>query len=435
MKNNQTIVLLLLVLWISFTGAALGAQDPSTGSKVDAGQIKNLLDTWQGDDEVLNQAKGMLDTILAKNPRDHRALIQLSRYYLMNGYISSATRSNGRNRFRIGRYEPGTLERAEKILREALQIKAGDADCYVLLGNIFIEQQRLKEAREALVRAETIGTDNPWLHLNWAVLLRVIGDADKAADRCKNVLKSDTKEKKAIRAARALLIDYHEDRGEYKEVDNYYRQICKMNPPDAWTRGNYADFLRRDMGKFDEAIKYARESLSIMDYGVGRRILAFCLYAKWADLIINQKKPESEAQRYYKEAFQLLPDLKHIMVYGGSEPTGKAVAKLLVAKGIPVDARAEDGSTALIIACNTSRADVARHLLSLGANPNARSNGGWTALFGAADEGNEELVKLLLQHGADTSYTFRNVDAATWAQKRGRYGIIKLLKEGAVKSQ
>ena len=87
----------------------------------------------------------------------------------------------------------------------------------------------------------------------------------------------------------------------------------------------------------------AREALDIMNYGVGRRILAGCLYEKLADLIINQKLPEKQAPAHYEEAFQLYPNLDLVMAYEGSHATSKALVQLLKAKGISIDARAEDG--------------------------------------------------------------------------------------------
>jgi len=262
-------------------------------------------------------------------------------------------------------------------------------------------------------------------------LLRALGEPEKAAERCQVVLKSGTKDKGALVSAYSRLLDYHHDRYDYKQVEELYRKICEMDPTNAWVRGNYADFLRKDLGKFDEAIAWARKALSIMDYGVGRRILAFCLYAKWADVTINQNKSGSQAEQYYREAFQLFPDLDYAMVWEASEPTGIALAKALVSKGIPIDVKTEDGTTALIVAFGENRVGVAKYLLSLGANPNAKNNKGMFPLFGAAYTGNEVAVRLLLQNGADPSQRFQNADAATWAERQGHTAIANLIRQYA----
>jgi tetratricopeptide (TPR) repeat protein len=234
-----------------------------------------------------------------------------------------------------------------------------------------------------------------------------------------------------LSSAYGFLLEYHRKRREHDKVIELYQVLFKLDPTNAWSRGNYANYLRTELGRFDEAIAYAREALSIMNYGAGRHILALCLYGKWADVIINQKRPESEAQKYYDEAFRLDPELDLVMAYEGSYAKGKALVQLLKSKGVSVDAKAEDGSTALMIASNTGRIDAVRLLLSLGANPNVKSVNGWTALLGAADEGYEEVVKVLLESGADPKQTFRNADAATLAERRGRAEIARMIRQYA----
>ncbi len=102
-----------------------------------------------------------------------------------------------------------------------------------------------------------------------------------------------------------------------------------------------------------------------------------------------------------------------------------------MSRGTSIDPRAEDGSTALIIASNTGHTDVVKHLLTLGANPNTKTNNGWTALHAAADDGYKEIVEVLLQSGADTSLTYRNMDAATWAERSGKTDVANLIRQRA----
>jgi ankyrin repeat protein len=109
------------------------------------------------------------------------------------------------------------------------------------------------------------------------------------------------------------------------------------------------------------------------------------------------------------------------------------LVQLLKSKGVSIDARTEDGSTALIVASNTGRTDAVKMLLSLGANPNARANNGWTPLLGAADEGYQEVVKLLLEGGADPNQKIRNMDAAMLAERRGRTELATLIRQYAAR--
>jgi Tfp pilus assembly protein PilF len=394
-------------------------------------QAKDLLDSWHGEHESLAKAKDILDLVLQKDPQNYRALKQLARYYIMDGYLYTTRTSNGKNFYRTGNFKPGTLQRAEETLKRALEINPSYAEGYVLLGHVYAEQRRLKNAREVLIKAETLGTNDPWLHLNLAHVLTASGETEAAADRYTRVLKSGTDDKKALSAAYEFAIEYHQNRQEYNKVDELYKELLKVDRTNAWSRGNYADFLRRDLRKFDEAIVYAREALRIMDYGLARRILAESLYEKWADMVVNEKRPENEAQKYFDEAFRLYPQLDLLMAYEGCYANRKALVQSLKSKGVPVDAKAEDGSTALIIASNTGRVDAVRVLLSLGANPNAKSFTGWTPLIGAARYGHEEVVKVLLENGADPNHKIRNMDAATIAQREGREDIARMIRQYA----
>ncbi|MBN1902749.1 ankyrin repeat domain-containing protein [Candidatus Sumerlaeota bacterium] len=433
MIRNRIIQWILLLLFVLFAGNFAASQN-STISGTDEimsqiAQVKDLLDSWHGERKVLDEAKEKLDKILAADPKNYHALKELSRYHIKHGYMYNVNRRNGRTIYSAGQYQPGTLERAEKTIKSALQINPDYAEGYVLLGYIYTQQARFKEANDALTRAESIGADDPWLHLNWAELFIALGDKEKATARYQIILQNGTKDKQALLSAYSYLLDDCKNQKKYEQAEDLYKSICKLDPTNAWAKGNYADFLRSELGRIDEAIIQAREALSISNYGVGRRILALCLYAKWADLIINQKQPENQAQQYYNEAFRLFPDLNFVMAYEGSRTNGKSLATMLVSKGISVDARVEDGFNALIIASNTGQIDSVRHLLSLGANLNSETKKGWTPLLCAAVSGHQEIVKILLDRGADTSQRVENMDAATLAERRGRIDIANLIRQ------
>lgn len=76
------------------------------------------------------------------------------------------------------------------FLREALAIahdvqrKAPDyPKSYVLAGHIHTLLKDYASAHEALSKAEALGTQNPWLLLNWAELLKALGNYEQAYER------------------------------------------------------------------------------------------------------------------------------------------------------------------------------------------------------------------------------------------------------------
>ena len=75
--------------------------------------------------------------------------------------------------------------------------------------------------------------------------------------------------------------------------------------------------------------------------------------------------------------------------------------RALLNSGANINARDNDGSTALIWAARFGHLATVRELLDRGANINARSNSGWTALICATYYGHLAVVRLLLDRGAN----------------------------------
>lgn len=73
--------------------------------------------------------------------------------------------------------------------------------------------------------------------------------------------------------------------------------------------------------------------------------------------------------------------------------------------------------------------EVAKLLIESGANVNARADSGTTPLILAADWGNVAMVQLLLKHGADVNAKSKKATPLTRAVLRGRLSVVKLLLE------
>lgn len=91
---------------------------------------------------------------------------------------------------------------------------------------------------------------------------------------------------------------------------------------------------------------------------------------------------------------------------GASAGDHLEIARMLLDRGALVNAiSASDGTTALILACDTGH-KVARLLLERGANVNAaRASDGLTPLMAGAIKGYLPLVNYLLSKGANKSST------------------------------
>jgi len=107
----------------------------------------------------------------------------------------------------------------------------------------------------------------------------------------------------------------------------------------------------------------------------------------------------------------------------------KDVVKLLIDKGADVNAKTNDGDTALMWAAISGEVDIVKMLLEKGADVNAKNNHGDTALIFAAAQGNVDIVKILLDAGADISAKNEHGETALMlAQRNKQVDTIKILE-------
>ena len=90
------------------------------------------------------------------------------------------------------------------------------------------------------------------------------------------------------------------------------------------------------------------------------------------------------------------------LMWAAQEGRADAV-RLLIGAGADVDIDDDDGWTALMLAAGEGRADAVRLLIGAGADVNADDDDGWTALMWAAQEGRTDTARLLMDAGADVN--------------------------------
>ncbi len=108
-----------------------------------------------------------------------------------------------------------------------------------------------------------------------------------------------------------------------------------------------------------------------------------------------------------------------------------ALCEYLIKSGAHIEARENNGRTALMFASTGPFPETVRLLLKNNANPNSIDRlEHFTPLMHAAAEGHFEVVKILLDHGADSS--LKDVDgdtAESFADQKGHSKVAKLLRE------
>lgn len=253
-----------ILLTVSISGFAAEARGGDVTRYAKAPNIAvqeaaTLLNSWRGDGAVLRDAKQKLDRVLAADPSNAQAYREYARYYIMLE-------------------APRWFEDADQALHKALSLSPSYAEAYVLQGHLYYIAGRLAAAEQALKNAERLGTNDPWLQLNWADVLFAKEQYADAVQRCKTVLNSNTKNSKALVAAYEGTIKYHIHVGELTKADEMHRRLIALEPATAWLRGNYGTFLLCTRDDPAEAMSRFKEALSIMNYGMARSGLAASIY-------------------------------------------------------------------------------------------------------------------------------------------------------------
>jgi len=104
------------------------------------------------------------------------------------------------------------------------------------------------------------------------------------------------------------------------------------------------------------------------------------------------------------------------------------IVKLLLANNAEVNAMSNIGSTALMNASYMGHVKIVKELVASGADVNAQSNDGTTALMNAAAQGYKEIAEILLANAADVNACEKCGLNALWnAISSGHDDIVKVL--------
>ncbi|XP_041806714.1 M-phase phosphoprotein 8 isoform X2 [Chelmon rostratus] len=93
------------------------------------------------------------------------------------------------------------------------------------------------------------------------------------------------------------------------------------------------------------------------------------------------------------------------------------ILRLLIKKGVRVNGRQKNGTTALMHAAEKNFLTTVSILLEAGSYVNAQTLGGETALMKACKRGNADVVRLLLEYGADCNILSKHKNTAMYFAK------------------
>lgn len=269
---------------------AMGATQAATPEVL---QARELLDGYYGRSQRLAQAAGLLQTALQEqSDPDAETCVEVARLIVMGGHIVAE------------KFRPSTVERYHEWLDKALEADPSNPKAHILKAEAYAIQHRYADEKAELDRAKKAGTKDPWLEVGYAKYYGHVGDNTAAyytLDAVREAGPGTTaSQRKAFIAALQELSSFKvpgDPKAELRALADLARK--ERSPEDAWVLGNFADsFIFHAM--FDDAIAFAREAVSVMDYGAGRLSLAAALYGKAA--MLTRDKKAKEAQKLIQQA-------------------------------------------------------------------------------------------------------------------------------------
>jgi len=312
----------------SLTSAGLGisvalfcAQPAMAESKSTAAKLQRatqLVDDYYGDRQGLEKAALLVREVLAEDDQSARAYVEAARITIKGGHIVSR------------RFEPGTVDLSQAFIDRALAIEPNNVAAISLKAHAFLIGRDLASASRTLQQGLALSPSYPWFHLDLAAYYRDIRDYQSAVAHYEVVIArgrgTDTDQRRAYPAALAGISRIYGIPEHLVKLRDWAAKADEArNPKDAWTLGEFAEVFA-DMGAFDDALKYSRKAIAVMNYGRGRRTLAMALYGKAAQV----SKDGQDGARFLSEAMTITDDAADIADwFGDAQPTVAALLPVL----------------------------------------------------------------------------------------------------------
>ena len=236
-----------------------------------------------GDGAQLDRAREQLEDLLRRYPTHARVHRELAGYYLVKGYVNRGT------------YKPEYLEAAALALGRAIEARPDYAEAFVVRGFVHLLEGETVEAHAALDRAQSLGTNDPWLLLNRARLLLDERRIEESYVVLQELQDRNDLEPGPAGEVQALRRRYLIHAGRKDEADRLFRQGLDAEPDDHWAWGNYAMFQLCHLDDYQGSLQSIKRARALSDYGIARSIHGAALYRRWADEVAEESNAVAEA--------------------------------------------------------------------------------------------------------------------------------------------
>lgn len=259
---------------------------------IDFTTAREIIDSYRGQRAKLEKAYNILSNILEQDDEFAPAYREFGRLYILFGYKH---------------HVEGEKNPSEEVILKSIEIEPEYADSYVLLGHLYTLMKRNDEAKTALEKAEEIGTEIPWLQLNWADLHYRNQNYIESLKRYEYMYLKGTSNRKAYGNTLDGLIKVYYQLDKTEKSIEIHEEKIKFEPESAWSWANYASFILYTVGDADGAIEKASKALEIMEFGMAKQVLATAYYYKWNELK-GTPATKADADLYFFKAKEIYPN-------------------------------------------------------------------------------------------------------------------------------
>lgn len=217
----------------AFEARCMISEPQHTHSDQDLGRefakARDTISESQGLRSALEVARASLDKLLKETPCEPQIYREYARYYTRLAQLDTDSVQ--------------TLEQAQRTIDRAIALSPSYAEAFVLKGFIEYLFGRNTQATHMLDVAQTIGTKDPWLHINRALIERAAGNLSGAAIQYRKVIDNPTPDRNAILAAMDGIAEYFVSAGDYDNANDVFAKRIEFEPDSALGHFKYARFL------------------------------------------------------------------------------------------------------------------------------------------------------------------------------------------------
>ena len=241
----------------------------------------------------LESARNLLDSAVAIDPCYAALYVGYSRYFLRQA---------------TGAETPAALTRARTAVARAIALDPAYAPAYVVAGFVALRQGELAASADYLDTAERLGSTDPWLLNNRALLHEAHGDYAAAAALYHQVSTAQDVERHARRFALDGLGQYYRRTGEIERARQVIAARLDAMPDDGEGYAKQAELLLCETGELPAALAAAQRANELQNSLRTTGLLAQVYVARWAEqLLADNRQLRREAQRSLTLAQRLQP--------------------------------------------------------------------------------------------------------------------------------